>query len=262
MFEHVVEGCQCNGKRCFKCGEVKCHSDFYTDKRAKDGIISTCRKCVNERRRQIRQANLEASRAYHRAYRLAHADKLNAANRERYRANPEERAKKSAYYYANAERIKALRREYQQTHSQRIKVYKKARYQALAEQFKEQKRQYYQGNVEIIKLRKLRYREANLELYLSADKAKFARRRARKIQAGGKFSALEWLELKTKYNFTCLCCGRNEPDIRLTADHVIPLAKGGTNNIDNIQPLCISCNSKKHAKFIDYRDRTGDLSDG
>jgi 5-methylcytosine-specific restriction endonuclease McrA len=39
----------------------------------------------------------------------------------------------------------------------------------------------------------------------------------------------------------------------LTEDHVVPLSLGGSNDIDNIQPLCKSCNSSKRGRHIDYR---------
>ena len=58
----------------------------------------------------------------------------------------------------------------------------------------------------------------------------------------------EWETLKAQYDWICQMCGRKEPNIKLTEDHIIPLSKGGSNNIENIQPLCGSCNSKKGNK--------------
>ena len=78
-------------------------------------------------------------------------------------------------------------------------------------------------------------------------------RTARKKKADGKITAGEWKSLKERYNYNCLCCGRSEPEIILSLDHVIPLSKGGINTVDNAQPLCISCNSSKGNKTIDYR---------
>lgn len=60
----------------------------------------------------------------------------------------------------------------------------------------------------------------------------------------------EWIDLCNRYGNRCLCCKEQKP---LTVDHVLPISKGGTNTIDNLQPLCLSCNSRKQAKIIDYR---------
>lgn len=37
--------------------------------------------------------------------------------------------------------------------------------------------------------------------------------------------------------------------IPMTADHIIPLAKGGANHIDNLQPMCGPCNTDKDDKI-------------
>lgn len=76
-------------------------------------------------------------------------------------------------------------------------------------------------------------------------------RRARELSAGGDVSLAEWLDLCEKYGNKCLCCKRD--DVKLSMDHVVPISRGGSNTIDNIQPLCKPCNSKKYTKTIDYR---------
>jgi len=68
------------------------------------------------------------------------------------------------------------------------------------------------------------------------------KRRARKREAEGGFSGSEWKELCRAVGERCVACGERR---RLTIDHIEPLSIGGTNSIENIQPLCGRCNSAK-----------------
>lgn len=77
-------------------------------------------------------------------------------------------------------------------------------------------------------------------------------RRVKRLQIPGSHTAGEWNTLKAKYNFTCPSCHRSEPEIKLTQDHIVPLTKGGSDSIENLQPLCQSCNSKKRVNIIKY----------
>lgn len=70
-----------------------------------------------------------------------------------------------------------------------------------------------------------------------------ARRYAREKNAEGFHTLKEWQDMKERFNNKCAICFQDKP---LTKDHIIPLSKGGSDYITNIQPLCKNCNSKKH----------------
>jgi 5-methylcytosine-specific restriction endonuclease McrA len=61
----------------------------------------------------------------------------------------------------------------------------------------------------------------------------------------GTHTKAEWIELRDRIG-RCLGCGAK--DIPLTKDHIISIYRGGCDCIQNIQPLCSSCNSSKGTK--------------
>jgi hypothetical protein len=88
--------------------------------------------------------------------------------------------------------------------------------------------------------------------------------RRRYARAVACFTGEQWKSLLDSTGHKCLCCG--EPEMtsiysfkggprrgRLTPDHVIPVVNGGTEDISNIQPLCLPCNMRKATKTTDYR---------
>ena len=69
-----------------------------------------------------------------------------------------------------------------------------------------------------------------------------ARRRARELAAEGSHTTAEWIALLEEHGYRCTYCGTDGP---LEPDHRIPLARGGTNYIENILPACRRCNTRK-----------------
>lgn len=168
-------------------------------------------------------ANPRDRSAYKSAYDATHqqqAEDYRSANRERLKA------KKAAWYRANRQRILA-----------RVKAHAKANlHRVLAYQA-----DYYATHTEKVKANVSAYRRACPEKASVLE----SRRRARKAGNGGSHTAAERREKFARLGNVCFYCGCGG---RLTADHDVPLARGGTDNIGNILPACRSCNSRKNTR--------------
>lgn len=68
------------------------------------------------------------------------------------------------------------------------------------------------------------------------------RRRAHLVKNAGEIDVVAWNNKLKDLEYKCQHCGTTN---RVEMDHKIPLFKGGTNHIDNLQPLCHPCNSRK-----------------
>ena len=53
-------------------------------------------------------------------------------------------------------------------------------------------------------------------------------------------------EVFMRDGYRCRECGASKDETSLEIDHIIPVARGGTNDIDNLQTLCRECNRMKH----------------
>lgn len=69
--------------------------------------------------------------------------------------------------------------------------------------------------------------------------------RSRNVSLSTKTKVLE------RDNYTCQMCGRNRYDgVKLEVDHIIPVSRGGSDNISNLQTLCFDCNRGKSDKIL------------
>jgi 5-methylcytosine-specific restriction endonuclease McrA len=136
------------------------------------------------------------------------------------------------WYWNNRERAIETRLSYQREHH---------------EEMLERSRVYRKRNPETRKASVKAWAEKNKD---SAKNA-YNGRRARLRNADGDYTVDQFRAMCRIYGDMCLCCSAK--GVTLSADHVVPLVHGGSNYIGNIQPLCRSCNSKKHTKTVDYR---------
>lgn len=113
---------------------------------------------------------------------------------------------------------------------------------------KEKQREYRTSRKE----QRAQYTKNWRRMHPGETKAHKHNRRAKEAGAGGTFTANEWFTLCFAVGFKCLKCGKIK---KLTPDHVVPVSLGGTGWLYNIQPLCSSCNSSKHAHTVDYREK-------
>lgn len=83
-------------------------------------------------------------------------------------------------------------------------------------------------------------------------------KRLREARKRGTHTKQEWAALKSEFDNRCVRCGKG--GCPLDKDHIIPLYRGGSDGLDNIQPLCSSCNYGKGPEtknWVKYRRSFG-----
>jgi len=64
-------------------------------------------------------------------------------------------------------------------------------------------------------------------------------------------------EVLKRDGYVCQYCGHGAPKVVLHIDHIVPVARGGSNDIENLVTACEACNSGKRASFHD--DQLGEV---
>lgn len=67
---------------------------------------------------------------------------------------------------------------------------------------------------------------------------------------GRSIGAKMRFEVFKRDGFCCLYCGSHPPDALLHVDHIVPVAGGGGNDMDNLATACDRCNFGKGARLL------------
>ena len=80
--------------------------------------------------------------------------------------------------------------------------------------------------------------------------AELRRLRMKDAKERGSHTNEEWAALVALCRDSCVRCGSTES---IKKDHITPIYQGGDDSIDNLQPLCCTCNSAKGPESTDHR---------
>jgi len=207
-------------KICTKCSEEKDLNCFSVNKRNKtDGRQPKCKDC----NRAYYKANQgRVKKRVRENYEQNHQEILE--RRRELRKRPEAKAKKAeldaAYYKKNKGRLKGYYREWASENREYLREYQK---------------EWYWENLE----------HARVQGRASQHRRRCIIRKS----AANTLTSDEIKDLLSLQPF-CSYCGDTD---RLEVDHIVPVSKGGENNVDNVDNVvvaCKSCNCSKGDKNL------------
>ena len=161
------------------------------------------------------------------------------------------------YSRKNKEKINAYGKIYREINKDTISQKGKIYYLNNKEKILLKNKRNYQKSRHKVLQNQTKYRKENKEKI----ELKRRNRRAKEYGSLGRHTAQEVKALLEVQNYKCAnckCCIKEKSSRHL--DHVMPIALGGSNSIDNLEWLCVLCNLRKGAKHpIDWARENGRL---
>jgi len=239
-------------KKCTRCGIEKHEDEFRKAKGYKNGIYSQCKLCEKEKLEEWRKANPDKFKAQQKRtdrnknnekaarYRETHREKVNEAAKERRKENsgkekPEIKELKCTSCGHTKEASKHFFKDKSTATGYKFickDCYKDTDY------YKNRKKTNNRTPASRESKNKWKKRNPEKVRQDTRDRRLFRR-------VGRDKEALEYA--KVLRNDPCSYCGKPGPS---TVDHIIPVSKGGTNDISNLTAACADCNSLKHNKDV------------
>lgn len=220
-------------------------SKYFTGKPCKHGHIDyryvcdcTCFQCARDKVARYKE-------------KYPHKVKEHRANRvKKYHSCEETRAKAIAESARWVRENKERAREYQRNYHQKNR---EKRIRQVKDRIAEKRNDPEWVAKE--RARSAKKKKDNPEAYRSYDRT----RRARLKNSEGVHTANDVAKILESQCYKCVYCKKDIRD-EYDVDHIIPLAKGGSNWPKNLQCLCPECNGRKWAKCpIDFAQELGML---
>lgn len=199
------------------------------------------------------------------------------------RKNPERHAQTVLSWISqNRDRVRASRRSAYHLDLEKSRNRNKAKRAASPEKSKERARRYLERNREKALERSRKWKDANRERTIEASRewrkknpdagrlwhtnnreqsrANVRNRYARKKRAAGSHTAEDIRNILEAQGHRCPYCRANLRRVQRHVDHIVPLARGGSNDCSNLQVTCKPCNlSKSDRDPIEFAQQMGRL---
>lgn len=179
----------------------------------------------------------EAALEHQRQYYLLHHDERLAYQKKRDAGRREENViYQKQYRLDHPDEISAKKKVYTAANRDKKKVYDHTHL--------EYGRNYAAANAD--------KRHAYMQIYWKTVVGKEVRHRANQARrCGGRINRELFLAKCDMMDWKCQLCGETLTRETVTVDHIIPVSKGGHSEIENLQPLCFLCNSRKNARSME-----------